>query len=49
MNIFAEPIGAKAPTIPADNKFIKIERRVQQPLALFCFAQAYPTPVYRFV
>lgn len=44
-----EPIGAKSPAIPADNKFLKIERLLGYPLALFCLAQSYPVPAFRFV
>lgn len=45
----SEPISAKSPTIQADNKFIRIERRVNQPMALFCNSQSFPVPVFRFV
>lgn len=45
----SEPISAKSPTIHADNKFIRIERRVNQPMALFCDSQSFPIPVFRFV
>lgn len=45
----SEPISAKSPTIEADNKFIRIERRVNQPMALFCNSQSFPIPVFRFV
>lgn len=44
-----EPISSKAPTLQADNKFIRIERRIDQPMVLFCNSQAYPVPVFRFV
>lgn len=49
MRIISEPISSKSPTIQADSKFIRIERRINQPLALFCNSQSYPVPVFRFV
>lgn len=49
INFVSEPISAKSPTIQADNKFIRIERREHQPMALFCNSQSFPIPVFRFV
>lgn len=47
--LFSEPIGPKSPTLQADNKFIRIERRSNQPMVLFCNSQAFPVPIFRFV
>lgn len=49
MHFVLEPISAKSPSVQADNKFIRIERRVTQPMALFCNSQSFPVPVFRFV
>ncbi|XP_055318398.1 cell adhesion molecule Dscam2 isoform X22 [Sitodiplosis mosellana] len=46
--VITEPISSKAPTLQADNKFIRIERRVNQPMALFCNSQAFPVAVFRW-
>lgn len=49
LKLFLEPIGAKAPTTLADSKFLRIERRIGQPMTLFCAAMSYPVPVFKCV
>lgn len=44
-----EPIAAKAPTLSSDVKWSGIEKQASTAITLFCPAQAYPVPVFRFV
>lgn len=46
--MFAEPVGAKAPTFSSDSKRSDFIRIVNTSFALLCQAQAFPVPRIRY-
>lgn len=49
LNLYSEPVGAKAPTLSVDAKRSWIERPLNNTFAIFCPAQAYPVPAFRLL
>lgn len=47
-NIYAEPVGSKAPTFSTDSKISMFVRKTGEDFALLCQAQAFPVPLIRY-
>jgi len=44
-----EPIGSTAPKFPSSNKINAFEKWVGETMVVFCPAQGYPLPAFRYV
>lgn len=49
LNVLVEPVGSKGPKFSTDLKLIMFDRFVGQGLGLFCQAQGFPVPSFRYV
>jgi hypothetical protein len=46
--IVLEPVGFKAPKFSSEYKTFSLERAEKSPFTLFCQAQGYPVPSFRY-
>nr|CAH7736155.1 unnamed protein product [Callosobruchus chinensis] len=45
----SKPIGSRAPKLQADSKVKYVERESKTDISIFCQAQGYPVPTFRYL